>query len=141
MTPVIRVQTYSKVLARFRNHPEAKSADSKGNPCDWDTIGLLGRRHVQVGLIRQIGKETNLLEQQTEGVLTADPQAVYDLGDEAEFIQRRLQGVSIAEVSRLSGIDARALLKYRAGQHEPRRKVADAILEALVGISGGSGGR
>jgi hypothetical protein len=38
---------------------------------------LLGRLHIHAISITRIGKETNLLEQQEEGVLIADPQAVY----------------------------------------------------------------
>jgi hypothetical protein len=41
----IRVQTFGDVLRRFRDHPEAKSAASSGEPADKQTEGLLGRRH------------------------------------------------------------------------------------------------
>jgi hypothetical protein len=48
----IRVRTFGDVLDRFRNHPEAKSADRDGNPANSRTIGLLRRLHVRTCLCR-----------------------------------------------------------------------------------------
>jgi hypothetical protein len=42
-----RLQTYRDVVAAFRTHPEAKSADAEGRPCGRQTVGLLRRRVVQ----------------------------------------------------------------------------------------------
>ena len=61
------MQTFAEVLRRFRDHPEAKSSDSRGNPANARSVGLLGRRHVQPLAVQLIGKETNLLEQQEAG--------------------------------------------------------------------------
>jgi hypothetical protein len=43
-----RVKTYGEVVREYASHPEAKCADSQGNPCDRKTVGLLDRRHIKV---------------------------------------------------------------------------------------------
>ncbi len=73
----VRVQTYADVLDRFRRHAERKSVARDGSPADAETVGLLARGDDHVLSVRYIGKETNLIEQQEEGVLLVDPQAVY----------------------------------------------------------------
>ena len=73
----IRVQTIADVIDRFRMHPEAKSAAPDGSPSIRGAKGLLSRLHVRAFHVSHIGKETNLLEQQEEGILLTDPQAVY----------------------------------------------------------------
>ena len=69
------MQTFADVLGRFRDHPEAKRADSHGKPAGERTEGLLGRRQVQPLAVQLIGKETNLLERQEAGLAIRDPQA------------------------------------------------------------------
>jgi hypothetical protein len=131
----IRVQTHADVLDRFRDHPEAKSADSKGNhPSNSQTIGLLSRLPVRVLTIRHIGKETNLLEQQTEGVALEDPQTVYTAASDWEMIRSWLKRVSLAELAKLSGVHERRLRDYREGKQEPRRERMAASVEALARV-------
>ncbi len=125
------MQTFDDILDRFRNHPEAKSADSEGNPSDEKTIGLLGRLDVHVLSVCHIGKESNLIEQQEEGVLLSDPQVVYPGGGEWEAIRSQLDRVSISELSRLSGISERRLREYRQGARRPSAKRLEAIAGAL----------
>ena len=57
--------------------PEPKSADRHGHPCDEQTVGLLHRRHVEVGDIVYIGKESNRIEDVQSGL-------VHDLADVLE---------------------------------------------------------
>ncbi len=40
-------------------HPEAKSIGPDGEPCKFDTRGLLGRSHIIAGKHRRIGKESD----------------------------------------------------------------------------------
>jgi len=127
----IRIQTFDDVLDRFRNHPEAKSADSNGNPSNQRTVGLLGRVHVHAISITHIGKETNLLEQQQEGVSIADPQAVYSGEADWEKIRSQLDQVSISELSHRSGVSARRLREYRQGIRRPSANTRKAITAAL----------
>ncbi len=128
----IRVQTFANVLDRFRDHPEAKSADPDGEPSHSRSIGLLGRLHVRALPPFHIGKEANLLEQQEEGILLTDPQAVY-LGERGlEAISSQLQSVSIVKLAALSGVSERMLRSIRNGVRRPSAKTLDAIMPHLA---------
>ena len=133
----IRVRTFRDVLDRFRDHPEAKSADREGNPSDKQTIGLLGRLSVRALSVTHIGKETNLLEQQGEGVLRDDPQAVYSRDGEWEEIRAQMAGVSIRKLAALSGVSERMLRNLRKGDRQPSRRTRKAITAALARIPAG----
>jgi hypothetical protein len=126
------VQTFADVLARFRVHPESKSAGPDALPAHKKTVGLLGRLHIHAISITHIGKETNLLEKQEEGVLIADPQAVYWGGGEWEAIRPYLDRASISELSRRSGVSPRILQSVRQGIRQPSAKTLSAIMEALA---------
>jgi hypothetical protein len=128
----IRVRTFRDALDRFREHPEAKSADRDGKPSGKKTIGLLRRLPVELLCIFHIGKEANLIEQQEEGILLTDPQAVYLGGGEWEAIRKWLDRVPTSELSKRSGVDARRLREYRQGVSRPRPERAKAIAEALA---------
>ncbi len=128
----IRVRTFRDVLDCFRDHPEAKSADREGNPSDKQTIGLLGRLNVHALSVTHIGKETNLLEQQQEGVILDDPQAVYSEDGDWEAIRARMAGVSITRLAALSGVSERMLRNLRKGDRQPSRRTRKAITAALA---------
>jgi hypothetical protein len=130
----IRVQTYADVLDRFRNNPEPKSADARGNQSSSRTIGLLARLHVSVLPVFHIGKETNLIEQHEEGVLLADPQAVYLSGGEWEAVRSQLDSVPTAKLAELSGVSPRMIRALRRGDRRPSAKTVEAITEALVRV-------
>ena len=61
-----RVKNYGDVLEEYEYHEEAKWADVSGRPCDRQSIGLLGRRHVRIEKLHFIGKESNKLEEVEE---------------------------------------------------------------------------
>jgi hypothetical protein len=69
-----RVKSYGDVLEEYEYHAEAKCADASGEPCDRQSVGLLGRRHVRIEKLHFIGKESNKLEEVEE-------QGVTDAGD------------------------------------------------------------
>jgi len=71
-----RVKTYGDVLREYEFHPGSKSADSQGTPSGKQTIGLLQRRHIRVGQIIYIGKESNRVEEAEAGTIHST-QAVY----------------------------------------------------------------
>ncbi len=128
----IRVQTFRDVLDRFREHPEAKSADREGNPSGKKTIGLLRRLPVELFCIFHIGKETNLIEQQEEGILLTDPQAVYSGGGEWKPIRARMADVPIAQLANLSGVSQRMLRYLQNGDRRPSAETIEAIAAALA---------
>jgi transcriptional regulator with XRE-family HTH domain len=81
-----------------------------------------------------IGKETNLLEQQEEGVLRADPQAIYLGGGQSEAIRFWLRRVSIPKLAARSGVRERMLRNLRRGGRRPSAKTVEAITAALAEI-------
>jgi hypothetical protein len=101
-------------------------------PANKETEGLLARLDIDAISITHIGKETNLLEQQEEGVLMADPQVAYWGGGEWAMIQPYLDRVSISELARRSGVSARRLRELRQGDEQPKAKNLSAIIEALA---------
>jgi hypothetical protein len=66
---VARVKTYGEVFEEYEWHPESKCADASGEPAGKQTIGLLQRRHVSVGQIMYIGRESNQLEEVEAGTV------------------------------------------------------------------------
>lgn len=62
-----RVKSYGDVLREYEFHAESKCADAIGAIAGKQTFGLLARRHVAIGQIRFIGKESNSLEEVEEG--------------------------------------------------------------------------
>jgi len=127
----IRVQTFGDVLERFRYHPESKSAGPDGLQAGKGTVGLLGRLHVRALSIAHIGKETNLLEQQEEGMLTADPQAVYLGKADFEAVRSLLKRVAIPKLAARSGVSERMLQSVRQGKRQFSAKTLSAIMDAL----------
>ncbi len=128
----IRVQTFGDVIDRFRMHPEAKSAGPDGAPATRGTIGLLGRLDVRILYATHIGKESNLLEQQEEGILLDDPQAIYWGAGEWEGIRSQLDRVSIPELAERSGVSPRMLRNLLKGDRRPSAKTLEAIAAALL---------
>jgi len=101
-------------------------------------VGLLGRLHVHALSISHIGKETNFLEAQEEGVLLTDPQAVYSREGEWEATRPYLDQVSISELAGRSGVSQRMLRDLRQGTRLPSAKRLGAIIAALVRMLDGS---
>jgi hypothetical protein len=128
----IRVRTFRDALDRFREHPEAKSADREGNPSDKKTIGLLQRLHVELFCVFHIGKEANLIEQQEKGVVLGDPQLVYLGSGEWEAIRAKMEGVDIRKLAALTGINQRTLRAYRQGTRPIPPEKVGAIAGALA---------
>jgi hypothetical protein len=128
----IRVQSFADILDRFRIHPEAKSAGPDGKPSHSRTNGLLGRLHVRTFTVSHIGKESNLLEQQEEGMLIADPQAVYWGKGDVEAVRSHLRDVSIPDLATLSRVSERMLQSVRQGTRQPSAKTFGAVMAALA---------
>jgi len=136
-----RVQTYGDRFEEYEYHPEAKCADANGRVCDRRTIGLLGRRHVQIDQIRYIGKESNNLEEIKAG-LEHSQENVYTeyldpRRDEWETkIRPALQDARLGDLVRLckGKISRRALIDLRAGRCRPHprnhRLLASIILNS-----------
>jgi len=122
-----RVKTYGDVLREYAFHPGSKSADIHGKPSGKQTIGLLQRRHMRVGQIIYIGKESNNLEEIIEGTIHS-PQSVY-----TEYPDPRreewptkilpvLKRFPVTVLMRLSGKSRSMLIRTLTGRSRPRAR-------------------
>jgi len=136
---VARVKTYGDVLREYEFHPGSKSADLKGKPSGRQTIGLLQRRHIRVGQIIYIGKESNRLEEIESGIIHST-QSVYTeypdpRRDEWQTkILPALRKLPVAALMRLTGKSRSMLTRSLAGRTRPRprnREILKSILRML----------
>lgn len=81
-----------------------------------------------------IGKESNLIEQREEGVLTTDPQAVYLAEGDLDEIRSQLDRVSMPKPAAMSGVSPEMLGKTRRGERQPSAKTLRAIMEGLARV-------
>jgi hypothetical protein len=132
-----RVKTYGEVLREYEFHPEAKCADSDGNPCGKQTIGLLRRRHVRIDEIKYIGKESNSLEEVEAGLIHS-AQYVYTeypdrRRDEWETKVRpalKKPGL-LSDLEKMTHLSRRMLIDARTGRRRPHPKNQRLIVAAL----------
>ncbi len=116
-----RVQSYADVLEAYESHPEAKCADARGEPCSEQTCGLLSRRHIAIGNVHLIGKESNKLEEVEEGAVSDAGDAYTEYPDSqrdewAAEILPQLKAMPMRELMERSGLSRRALQLIRAGR-------------------------
>jgi hypothetical protein len=131
------VKTYGDVLSEYEFHPEAKCADSVGKPCDKQTVGLLQRRHINVELVRYIGKESNQLEAVDAGLIHSDGEIYTEYVDRSRDewtlkILPALRKMMLSELMVESGLSRRALMDIRVGRSRPHPK-NQRLLVAIVG--------
>jgi hypothetical protein len=134
-----RIKTIGEILIEYEFHSESKCADSAGAACTKQTVGLLQRRHIQVALVKYIGKESNSLEDVESG-LVHSAKAVY-----TEYSDPRrdewqtkilpvLKKVSLALLVEKIDMSRRALIDARAGRSRPHRRNQSRIISVLRGF-------
>jgi hypothetical protein len=133
-----RVKTYGDVVTEYESHPEAKCADSQGNPCDRQTVGLLQRRHIKVDQIRSIGKESNSLESVEEGTAHSEVNVYTEYVDpkRTEWIAKiqpvlKKPPLHVLVKACEKQISRRELIELRAGRSKPHRKTQE-LLESIL---------
>jgi len=131
-----RVKTYGDVARDYEFHPESKCADTEGNVCDRQTVGLLARRHIQIDCLRTIGKESNFLEEVDEGLIHSgeDVYTEYTNPKRDEWslkILPALKAAPLAVLIKETGLSRRALLDLRAGRSRPHPKNRKLIVDAV----------
>jgi len=133
---VARVKTYGDVLREYAFHPGTKSADAKGKPSGRQTIGLLQRRHIRVGQIIYIGKESNKLEEIEAGIVHS-AQSVY-----TEYPDPRreewetkilpvLRKLPVKVLMRFTNMSRSMLTRTLASRSRPRRRNQILLTAAL----------
>jgi hypothetical protein len=112
------------VILEYRVHPEPKSLDADGKPCDQASRGLLTRRPVQLGSLGYIGKESNGLEQVGQGLVHSrrDVQPTYEPPQLAAWDLTYLPAIRRVPLKRLmtvTGLGSRMIRYYWKGQRRP----------------------
>jgi hypothetical protein len=131
-----RVKTYGDLLREYEFHPESKCADASGKACNRQTIGLLGRRHVRIGVVKPIGKESNSFEDVESGLVHSERSVYTEYPDPRRDewqtkVLHEIKKVPLRELVKMSGMSRRALLDARAGRTRPQRKNQE-ILASIV---------
>jgi len=117
-------KTYGDILQEYEFHPESKCADTIGNPCAQQTIGLLERRHIRVEQIKYIGKESNALEDVESGLIHSEQSVYTEYPDPRrdEWQAKTLPIISDApllKLAKMSGMSPSALKEIRSGRARP----------------------
>lgn len=129
-----RVKTFADVIQEYEFHAEWKCADAAGNPSNQQTLGLLNRRHVRVGYVERIGKESNCLEE-VEAGLEHSAENVYTVyrpvAEWETVIVPATKTISLTVLEKETGLTDRMLRKARNGHTKPHVKnqviIADAV--------------
>ena len=137
-----RVKTYGEVLRGYEFHPESKCADTNGNPCGKQTVGLLQRRHIQLDVIQYIGKESNSLEDVESGMVQSAHNVYTEYPDPRRDewqtkILPALRKAPLATLAKLSRLSRRMIMKSRSGRTRPHRKNQELLATILGKLSPG----
>jgi len=131
---IARVKTYGDVLQEYEYHPESKCADAHGKACSKQTAGLLQRRHIRVGQIKYIGKESNSLEDVQSGLIHSEQSVYTEYPDPRrdEWQTKTLPQLKAIPLHSLvkeckGKLSRRALIDLRARRSKPHRKNQEMI--------------
>ena len=119
-----RVKTYAEVLREYEFHPESKCADAYGKPCGKQTVGLLQRRHIQIEIIKYIGKESNSLEDVEYGLIHSEQNVYTEYPDPRRDewqtkIVPVLQRTVLSKLIKITRKSRRMLIDARTGKRRP----------------------
>jgi hypothetical protein len=133
-----RVKTYGDVLREYEYHPESKCADSDGNACGKQTVGLLERRHICVEQITYIGKESNKLEEVESGLIHEGQDVYTEYSDPRrdEWVTKIFPALNKAPLDFLvkmsdRRVSRRMIIDTRAGRSRPHRKNQELLTKVL----------
>jgi hypothetical protein len=135
---IASVKTYGDILTEYEFHSESKCADSQGSTCSKQTIGLLQRRHVQIELVKYIGKESNSLEDVTSGIVHSDRSVYTEYSDPRRDewivkIQPALKNARLDVLVKACGkkLSRREIIELRAARSKPHRGTEKLLAEIL----------
>jgi hypothetical protein len=131
-----RLATYRDVAERYAVHPDPKSAGSNGGPCTKKTRGLLRRRHMRVGSVRYVGKESNRVDDVEHGLVHRldEVLAVYDdpAADPWHHAIVPILKRGTAEMwARATRCSSRTIKRLRNGVCDPSARNRRAIVRAV----------
>jgi hypothetical protein len=127
-------KNFFMLLDSYQNHPEAKSLGPDGNPCDFDTRGVLRRAHITVNWPPvYIGKESDRHLEEGEDLSLLEFKAI-------QYKPEKNAVADDEQLSRIEKVPRREFMRRGINQHtlekickrEPVRAVKLAIcLKAL----------
>ena len=128
--------TYGELLREYEYHPESKCADKDGNRCNKQTTGLLQRRHIKIDLIKNIGKESNSLEDVESGIVHSEQNVYTEYPDpQRDEWQTKivpiLQRTPLSKLIKITGKSRRTLIDARTGKRRPHPKNQESIASIL----------
>jgi hypothetical protein len=131
-----RLATYRDVAARYAVHPDPKSAGSDNRPCTKKTRGLLRRRHVRVGSVRYVGKESNRVDDVEHGLVHRldEVLAVYEdpAADPWHHVVMPILKRGTAEMwARATRCSSRTIKRLRNGVCDPSPRNRRAVVHAV----------
>ena len=135
-----RVKTYGEILREYEFHPESKYAGADGKPSGKQTVGLLQRRHIRIGQIKYIGKESNSLEDVGSGLIHSAENVYTEYPDPRRDewetkIRPALKRVPLSRLVKMSGKSRRMLIDARTGRRRPYPKSQELLAEIVRKIS------
>jgi hypothetical protein len=122
----VTVMRLDKYIEQYRDHPEAKAADSNGNPAKEDTIGLLSRLAIESAPVLHIGKEVDRLDADRGSSLHTILPVEYERDDLAESIVA-LAAFPQKEIASAIQISERAWRSVVKGASQPHDDTARRI--------------
>ncbi|MBK6781761.1 MAG: hypothetical protein IPG75_19810 [Gemmatimonadetes bacterium] len=138
---VVQVKSYRDIIEEYRVHPEPKSLDAEGKPCDQASRGLLRRRPVELGELVYVGKESNAFEQVGQGLIHSrrDVQPTYPPPQpglwEVIFLPA-LRRVPLKRLKALTGVGSRLIRYWWKGQRQPTPDVEKQLRAEAVRWAG-----
>ena len=117
-------------------HPEPKSLDHIGHPCGRGSLGLLGRRPVQLGSLIYIGKESNALEQVELGLIHSLDEVRRSYPEPGAswwevVVLPELRKVPLKTLVAATGLSERSMRYILDGERRPGPEAAEMLLEQL----------
>jgi hypothetical protein len=134
---IARVKSYREIALDYVKHPEPKSLGPNGAPCEELTRGELQPRHIRVGDLAYIGKESGELDE--TGLASADETTskYTDARDTplttlARLVLERSARTTIADLTRLSPGTIRG---YIEGSTDPGPETIDRLNRAAATLA------
>jgi hypothetical protein len=131
-----RVITYGEVLEKYEFHSESKRADDEGNPCTRQIVGLLHRRRIRASEFKNIGKESDILQDVESGLAHSDQSVYTEYADPRRDewntkIRPALKIPPLDLLVKISGLSRRMLIDAQAGRSRPHRKNQEKLVAIL----------
>jgi hypothetical protein len=105
------VKSFFMLLDSYQNHPEAKSLGPDGEPCEFDTQGLLQRAHIVANWPPvYIGKESDRHWDEGEDLSLLEFNAI-------QYRRKGFAVVSDAQLARIANVPKREFMRRGINQH------------------------